>query len=97
MVCFVSDSVDALDPSAFDARHASGGPRNRSFPRTTMIEAPSYRCATGTFPLRELARGLHGNVALRALLAGSFPAQCTLMDFRGIRSISTVIDGAIGS
>jgi len=79
---FISDTVDALDLSAFHARYASGGPRNQPFHPAMMVKVLLYGYATGTFSSRKLARGLHENVALRVLGAGNFPAHRTLSDFR---------------
>jgi len=79
---FISDTVEALDLSAFHARYASGGPRNQPFHPAMMVKVLLYGYATGTFSSRKLARGLHENVALRVLGAGNFPAHRTLSDFR---------------
>lgn len=79
---FISDTVDALDLSAFHARYANGGPRNQPFHPAMMVKVLLYGYATGTFSSRKLARKLHEDVALRILAAGNFPAHRTLCDFR---------------
>lgn len=79
---FVSDTVDALDLSAFHARYAKGGPRNQPFHPAMMVKVLLYGYATGTFSSRRLATKLHEDIALRVLGAGNFPAHRTLSDFR---------------
>ena len=79
---FISDTVDALDLSAFHARYANGGPRNQPFHPAMMVKVLVYGYATGVFSSRKLARKLHEDVALRVLAAGNFPAHRTLSDFR---------------
>ena len=71
---FISDTVDALDLSAFHARYANGGPRNQPFHPALMVKVLLYGYATGTFSSRKLARKLHEDVAFRVLAAGNFPA-----------------------
>ena len=79
---FISDTVDALDLSAFHARYAKGGPRNQPFHPAMMVKVLVYGYATGVFSSRKLARRLHEDVAFRVLAAGNFPAHRTLSDFR---------------
>lgn len=79
---FISDTVDALDLSAFHARYANGGPRNQPFHPAMMVKVLVYGYATGVFSSRKLARKLHEDVAFRVLAAGNFPAHRTLSDFR---------------
>jgi transposase len=79
---FVSDTVDALDLSAFHAKYAKGGPRNQPFHPAMMVKVLFYGYATGVFSSRKLARKLHEDVAFRVLGAGNFPAHRTLSDFR---------------
>jgi transposase len=79
---FVSDTVDALDLSAFHAKYAKGGPRNQPFHPAMMVKVLVYGYATGVFSSRKLARKLHEDVAFRVLGAGNFPAHRTLSDFR---------------
>ena len=81
---FISDTVDALDLSAFHARYAGGGPRNQPFHPAMMVKVLVYGYATGVFSSRKLARKLHEDVALRMLAAGNFPAHRTLSDFRAL-------------
>jgi transposase len=81
---FVSDSVDAMDLSAFHERYAKGGPRNQPFHPAMMIKVLLYGYATGVFSSRKLARKLHEDIAFRLLAANNFPAHRTLSDFRAI-------------
>ena len=57
---FVSDTIDALELSAFHARYAAGGPRNQPFHPTMMVKVLVYAYATGVFSSRKIARKLHG-------------------------------------
>jgi transposase len=79
---FISDTVDALDLTAFHARYATGGPRNQPFHPAMMIKVLVYGYATGVFSSRKLAKKLHEDVAFRVLGAGNFPKHRTLCDFR---------------
>ena len=79
---FISDTVDALDLSAFHAKYANGGPRNQPFHPAMMVKVLVYGYAIGVFSSRKLARKLHEDVAFRVLAAGNFPAHRTLSDFR---------------
>lgn len=81
---FISDTVDALDLSAFHARYATGGPRNQPFHPAMMVKILLYGYATGVFSSRKLAKKLHEDVAFRVLGAGNFPAHRTLCDFRAL-------------
>ena len=81
---FISDTVDALDLSAFHRRYANGGPRNQPFHPAMMVKLLIYGYATGVFSSRKLARKLHEDVAFRVLAAGNFPAHRTIRDFRAI-------------
>jgi transposase len=79
---FISDTVDALDLSAFHERYANGGPRNQPFHPAMMVKVLIYGYATGVFSSRKLARKLHEDVAFRVLAADNFPAHRTICDFR---------------
>lgn len=81
---FISDTVDALDLSAFHARYADGGPRNQPFHPAMMVKVLVYAYASGIFSSRKLAKKLHEDVAFRVLAAGNFPAHRTLSDFRAL-------------
>jgi transposase len=81
---FISDTIDALDLSAFHARYAGGGPRNQPFHPALMVKILVYGYATGVFSSRKLARKLHEDVAFRVLAAGNYPAHRTLCDFRAL-------------
>jgi len=81
---FISDTVDALDLSAFHRRYANGGPRNQPFHPAMMVKVLIYGYASGVFSSRKLARKLHEDVAFRVLAAGNFPAHRTLSDFRAM-------------
>jgi transposase len=81
---FISDTVDALDLSAFHARYKKGGPRNQPFHPAMMVKVLLYGYSTGVFSSRKLARKLHEDVAFRVLAADNFPAHRTLCDFRAL-------------
>jgi transposase len=81
---FISDSVDALDLSAFHARYDKDGPRNQPFHPAMMVKVLVYGYATGVFSSRKIARKLHEDVAFRVLAAGNFPAHRTIRDFRAL-------------
>jgi transposase len=79
---FISDTVDALDLSAFHARYAGGGPRNQPFHPALMVKILLYGYATGVFSSRKIARKLYEDVAFRVLAANNYPAHRTICDFR---------------
>jgi len=81
---YISDTVDALELSAFHARYAGGGPRNQPFHPAMMVKVLLYAYATGVFSSRKIARKLHEDVAFRVLGAGNFPKHRTLCDFRAL-------------
>lgn len=79
---FISDTVDALDLSAFHARYDKDGPRNQPFHPAMMVKVLVYGYATGVFSSRKIASKLHEDVAFRVLGAGNFPAHRTIREFR---------------
>jgi transposase/IS5 family transposase len=79
---FVSDSIDAMDLSAFDARYGTEGPGKQDFDLRMMVKVLVYAYATGTFSSRKIAAKLHDDVAFRFLAAENFPAHRTISDFR---------------
>ncbi len=79
---FISDSIDALDLSAFYARYGDEGPGRQAFDPRMMLKVLVYAYATGTFSSRKIARKLHEDVAYRVLGADNFPAHRTISDFR---------------
>ena len=79
---FISDAVDALDLSAFEARYGDEGPGNQAFDPRMMVKVLVYAYATGTFSSRKIAAKLHEDVAYRVLGADNFPAHRTISDFR---------------
>jgi transposase len=81
---FISDTIDALDLSAFFARYEDGGPRNQPFHPAMMVKVMVYAYASGVFSSRKIARRLHEDVALRVLAAGNFPKHRTISDFRAL-------------
>ena len=81
---YISDTVDALDLSAFYKRYEGGGPRNQPFHPAMMVKVLVYGYATGVFSSRKIARKLHEDVAFRVLAAGNFPRHRTLCDFRAL-------------
>jgi transposase len=81
---FVSETIDALDLSAFYKRYEGGGARNQPFHPAMMVKVLIYAYATGVFSSRKIARKLHEDVALRVLAAGNFPKHRTICDFRAL-------------
>ena len=79
---FVSDTVDALNLSAFYGCYDGDGRRNCPFDPRMMVKVLVYGYATGTFSSRKLATKLHEDVAFRVLCADNFPAHRTIADFR---------------
>ncbi len=79
---FVSDAIDAMDLSAFDARYGDEGPGNQAFDPRMMVKVLVYAYATGTFSSRRIAAKLHEDVAFRLLAADNYPAHRTISDFR---------------
>ena len=79
---FVSDAIDAMDLSAFEARYGEEGPGNQAFDPRMMVKVLVYAYATGTFSSRKIAARLHEDVAFRVLGADNFPAHRTISDFR---------------
>jgi len=79
---FLSDTIDALDLSAFDARYGDSGPGNQAFDPRMMLKVLVYAYATGTFSSRKIATKLHEDVAYRVLGSDNFPAHRTISDFR---------------
>ncbi|MHB8495980.1 MAG: IS1182 family transposase [Casimicrobiaceae bacterium] len=81
---FISDTVDALDLSAFYARYARGGTRNQPFHSSMMVKVLVYGYAMGVFSSRKIERRLHEDLAFRMLAAGNFPKRRTIRDFRAV-------------
>lgn len=79
---FLSDAIDAMDLSAFDARYRDSSPGNQAFDPRMMPKVLIYAYTTGTFSSRKIAAKFHNDVVFRVLGAGNFPAHRTLSDFR---------------
>ena len=79
---FLSDTIDALDLSAFDQRYGDAGPGNQAFDPRMMLKVLVYAYATGTFSSRKIAAKMHEDVAYRVLGSENFPAHRTISDFR---------------
>lgn len=79
---FVSDTVDALDLSAFYQCYEGDGRRNQPFDPRMMVKLLVYGYATGTFSSRKIAAKLQDDVAFRVLSAGNCPAHRTIAEFR---------------
>jgi transposase len=79
---FISDTIDALEVSAFDERYGDAGPGNQAFDPRMMLKVLVYAYATGTFSSRKIAAKLHEDVAYRVLGSDNFPAHRTISDFR---------------
>ena len=82
LALFVSDTVDALDLSAFYERYEGDGRRNQPFDPRMMVKLLVYGYATGVFSSRKIARKLQDDVAFRVLAAGNCPAHRTIAEFR---------------
>ena len=60
---FLSDTIDALDLSAFAERYGDAGPGNQAFDPRMMLKGLVYAYATGTFSSRKIAAKLvHGGI-----------------------------------
>ena len=59
---FLSDTIDALDLSAFDARYGEAGPGNQAFDPSMMLKVLVYAYATGTFSSRKIATKLYDDL-----------------------------------
>jgi len=81
---FISDTVDALDLSAFYARYEGDGRRRQPYEPSMMVKVLVYAYASGVFSSRKIARRLEEDVAFRVLAAGNFPAHRTLREFRRV-------------
>lgn len=82
LACFISDTLDRLDLSAFHARYARGGPRNQPLHPAIMVKVLVYAYALGVFSSCKIANKLHEDIAFRVLGAHNFPAHCTIRDLR---------------
>jgi len=83
---FISDTVDALDLSAFYARYA-GGARSVSMTLhhpAMMVKLLVYGYVTGVFSSRKIECRLHEDLAFRLLGASNFPRHRTIRDFRAL-------------
>ncbi len=78
----VSDLVDGLDLTAFDAPYEGDGRRNAPYEPRMMLKVLIYAYATGVFSSRGVARKLEEDVAFRVLAAGNFPQHRTVCEFR---------------
>jgi len=86
----IRDAVDSLDLSAFHARYAKTGPRNKPFHLAMMVKVLVYGYASGVFTWRKLAQKLLEDVAFRVLAAGNYPAHRTICDFRALHLQETM-------
>lgn len=82
LVYFVSDTVDALDLSAFRARYRRSGSGNVGYHPALMCKLLLYGYATGVFSSRAIARACETDVAFRILAAGDPPSHRTIARFR---------------
>lgn len=82
LALFLSDAVEVMDLSAFDARYGAEGPGNQAFDPRMMVKVLLYAYATGAFSSRKIAAKLQEDVAFRVLAADNFPAHRTIADFR---------------
>lgn len=83
LALFISDVVDELDLSAFEAWNTERDPRgNPPFHPAMMLKILIYAYATGTFSSRRIAKKIEEDVAFRVLAAENFPQHRTICDFR---------------
>ena len=83
LALFISDVVDELDLSSFEAGYEEGDPRgNQPFHPAMILKVLIYGYATGTFSSRRIAKKIEEDVAFRVLAAGNFPQHRTICDFR---------------
>lgn len=83
LALFISDVVDELDLSAFEAWNTESDPRgNPPFHPAMMLKILIYAYATGTFSSRRIAKKIEEDVAFRVLAAENFPQHRTICDFR---------------
>ncbi len=79
---FISDTIEALDLTAFYSPYEGDGRRKQPYEPVMMLKVLIYGYATGVFSSRRLAQKLHEDVAFRVLASGNFPAHRTLCEFR---------------
>ncbi len=82
LIFFLSDAIDGMDLSVFEARYGDAGPGSQAFDPRMMLKVLVYAYASGTFSSRKIAAKLHEDVAFRVLAADNFPAHRTISDFR---------------
>lgn len=82
MAYLLSDTVDALDLSAFYEPYEGDGRRNSPYDPRMMVKLLLYGYATGVFSSRKIAKKLHEDVAFWVLAGENFPAHRTLAEFR---------------
>ncbi len=79
---FISDTVDALDLSAFLAHYRRDGSGNVAYHPALMCKLLLYGYATGVFSSRKMAQACVTDIAFRVLAAGDAPSHRTLARFR---------------
>jgi len=79
---FISDTIDQLDISKFDAHYRGGGKGNVAYHPRLMLKLLVYAYATGVFSSRKIAEALEDRVAFRVLAAGATPSHRTFARFR---------------
>lgn len=82
MACFISDSVDGLELSAFYERYEGDGRRNNPYDPAMLLKVLIYAYASGVFSSRQIARKLEEDVAFRVLGANNYPDHRTINRFR---------------
>ena len=80
LACYIYDTIDTLDLSAFFKRDEGGGSRNSPFHPAMMVKVLVYSYATGVLFSRKVARKRHEYMAFRVLAAGNFPKHRTLCE-----------------
>lgn len=81
---FISDTVEALDVTAFEAkyREREDGRGSLAYHPRMMLKVLIYAYGVGLFSSRKIASGLEDLVALRYLSGGNSPSHRTIARFR---------------
>jgi transposase len=81
---FISDTVEALDVSAFEAKYVEreDGRGSLAYHPRMMLKVLIYAYGVGLFSSRKIASGLEDLVALRYLSGGNSPSHRTIARFR---------------
>jgi transposase len=79
---FISDTIDQLDISEFDAHYRDAGKGNVPYHPRLMLKLLVYGYASGVFSSRKIAAAVEDRISFRVLAAGESPSHRTLARFR---------------